>query len=180
MSKKIEEQIHAVYDYLCEGKIKELKKEGRVLPTCYAVTSTPKNDIAIMPIPLINLRSDSEMKFLLYEMSKLIKKENIKVKMFMIVSEAFMNKGDKKLSEDSEKMETLVLSARDCFDNENYQILKIEKKNGKVERLDPLDDIINEWKKIHPLKPNEVIKDSKIVAQDSLLDSIWKEYRSIK
>ena len=180
MSKEITAKIRAVYDYLTEKGKGQIQKGESIDPVCYAISFDRNNSVEVLSIPLKDLQDNRERRFLLEEMAKILKKENIKIKMFMIVTEAWMSKIKKdenidldsvKPALDPNKREVLILSGRDCYDFYKYQIFEISKDVlGKV-TLTSLESTeeLSEWKK----------KDGKVVAKDTLLDTVWEEYRRI-
>lgn len=185
MSNKIEEKIREVYEYLLRKNRELLVKEGIIAPSCYAITFDPKNNIGVMPIPLIDSNTPEDRRALMVEMSKIFKKEKIKVKMFMFITEAWMRKIDKEnqnagnldgpsLQNDPEKEEGLLCSARDCYDNVKFQVFKITRDDRKkiTLREETKGDTVREWTKIN--------KEKQMPYRDTLLDSFWGEYRKVK
>lgn len=180
MSKIITEKTKAIYEFLVK-KNKEVVERGKELPpTCYAISFDAKNEVAVLPIPLADLQTPDERRFLLSEMGRILKKEKVKIKMFMLTTEAWMSraKADKKTpylrpSLDPNKMEVLIFSARDCFDNINYQMHEMKRDDKKKVTLKMLPESKEEWIKQEAGKERMVI-------QDTLLDAIWTEYRGVK
>ena len=184
MSKIITEKMRAVYDFLNEKNREYVKNNIAVPPTCYALSVDNKNEISVLPIPLKDLQDSNDRIFLLKEMGKILKKEKVKIKMFIIVCEAWMSKVDRDKnpellnvapSLDPNRTEALIISARDCYDFTRYEAYEIKKNKEKIE-LEMVSDIIkegrNEWRR-------EEGKEGKLLIQDNLLDAIWSEYRKL-
>lgn len=166
MSKEITEKSRAVYEFLVVKNKEVVLKGNKANPTCYAVYFDRKNEVSVLPIPLVDLQTTTERKFLLEEMAKILKKEKVKVKMFMLIAQVLMSKTEQK-----DKKEVLMLSARDCFDNVNYQILEVKQEpTGGIELSDITPENAVGWRKIE-------IKDGIKIIDDTLLDAIWKQYR---
>lgn len=182
MSKQVTEKIRAVYTFLTD-KNKELVLSGGIaVPICYGISFDEKNEVSVLPIPLADLQSPEERRILMREMGKILKKEKVKIKMFMLTMEAWMSKLplDKAVSpyisrpsEDPNRIEALVFSGRDCFENTNHQIYEIKRKENKKTTLELLPKGSTDWKKMG-------IKKNDRQMRDTLLDEIWAEYRSIK
>lgn len=181
MSKQITEKTKAIYKFITEKTKKEILDGKTIPPTCYAVSFDDKNEVSVLPIPLADLQSSDERRLLLGEMGKILKKENVKIKMFMSVMEAWMSTIDTKKedlvytrpSEDPQKKEALICSGWDCFDNINYQLFEMKRVNNKVVSLDILPEMKDEWRKM-------VKVENKFKVEDTLLNAIWKEYRDLK
>lgn len=176
MSKKITSLVREVYEYLLEKNKDLLIKEGSIAPTCYAISFDEKNNMSVMPIPLVNLNGPDERRALMVEMSKIFKKEKIKVKMFMLITDAWItkinraNKDKVPPEKDPARIEGLICSASDCFNYARYQIFKITREENKspVLALEAGDD---GWFKLGTKEKSP---------RDTLLDSFWTEYRKVK
>lgn len=179
MSKKVTTIVREVYDFLLEKNKELLLKEGNTIPTCYAISFDDKNNMSVMPIPLSNLNTADERRALMVEMSKIFKKEKIRVKMFMLITEAWMSKIDKKNanktmppSQDPNRTEALICSASDCYENARHQIFQINRdEDKKITGIIEEDVEFKSWYK--------QTKKSKFMT-DTLLDSFWNEYRKAK
>ncbi len=175
MSKIITEKTKAIYKFLSDKTQEQVKKGIAIDPICHAITFDEKGECSILPIPLKDLNTPDERRMLLAEFGKILNKEKVKVKMFMFITEAWMSKVSKdskdpyiRPSEDPNKMEALIISGRDCYDNINYQIFEIKRSEDKKVTLEPSPETKDEW-----VKTNKMVN-------DTLLDIIWREYRSIK
>ncbi len=177
---QVTEKVKAVYGFLTEKKIEQIKNGESIDAMCYAVSFDKKDELSILPIPLGSLQGIEERELLLREMGKILKKEKVKVKLFMIATEAWMSKivqkeGEAPIrpSEDPNGIEVLILSGRDCYDNINYQMLKMKREKGKPIALEHMEESLEAWRK-------QEKKGDKLVVVDHFLDSIWTEYRKSK
>ena len=172
MDKELNKKLKSIYDFLLEKNKKIVEEGGEVSPFCYAIALDERNEISVLPIPLTGLNNAEERRFLLKEMGSLLSKEKVKVKMFIIITEAWASKVDAKdiknfnmrPSKDPNKIEVLMVSARDCWNNMNNTVFEI--KRGKDVVLEIIPNSVVKWRKV----------DKKV--KDTLLDSIWKEYRN--
>jgi len=166
MSKQITEKSKAVYEFLVEKNKETVLKGNKANPNCYAVYFDKKNEVSVLPIPLVGLQNEAERKLLLEAMAEILKREKVKVKMFIIVAQVRMSK-----PEDENIKEVLMLSARDCFENVNYQILELKPGLANIiEFSDITPRGSRGWRKIS-------VKDGVKVIDDTLMDAVWKQYK---
>lgn len=181
MPKGPNKKIVELYNYLSSKNKELILAGGSVEPTCYAFIFDNKDNFSILPIPIGKAQTSEQRRMLLAAMGGLLKREKAKVKAFMFSVEAWMSiakKGDvaqMSPSEDPDRKECLIFSVRDCFDNVKYELSEI--KRGNNIELVPVGK--NDFSEMGWMKKGDAEK-SGYNYQDTLLDTIWEEYRSIK
>ena len=153
-----------IFDYMEDANKKILLSGKQIDPTCYAIVYNKKEEFSIYPIPLSQAVFPSEREALLKMMAGVLRMNKVKVKMFLMVTVAIVQKKD--YSE--EPKNCLLVSARDYLDNQKNTLFEISEANGVVNLTEVEKRPKDGW----------VSKKSKGI-EDSLLNTIWKEYRRV-
>lgn len=163
MSKKIFQKAKEIYTFITEKNKEAVLRGENLLPICYAIIMEGRENISMLSIPLDKYPTTAEMLSVLSETGKILKERNARVKMFMYTTRANAAKGSVEKTKDC-----IIFSARDCYNNSNYQILEVI-KGDKIK----LKRIVG-----HSTKNWEEGKVKKAVNEDTLLDSIWSAYKN--
>jgi len=167
--KKTVQQNKEIYDYMVSANKKIILSGKNIDPTCYAVVLNEKKEFSIFPIPLNQAGIPEERIALLSAMAKILKKNKVKVNMFLTITTATVHKKN-----ETEKKECLIFSAKDSLDNSRYSMYNIIKKDGKIE-LNELED-----KSSIGWNNKDKIEKEGDKFEDSMLTSFWNEYRKCK
>jgi len=170
MNKSITQKNREIYDYMVEANKKIILSGKDIESVCYAIVFNKKDDFSIFPIPLSQAGNANERRALLSEVGKILKINKVKVKMFMLSTTARIFKKEN----EEDKKECILFSARDYLDNQRNSVYEIIKKENGVELKEMEDNPNLDWKtkgKIGKDKPK---------FEDSLLNSVWSEYRKLK
>jgi len=170
MKKSIVQKNKEIYDYMVEANSKIILSGKQTESVCYAIVFNKKDDFSIFPIPLSQAGNANERRALLTEVGKILKLNKVRVKMFMLSTTAHIFKKDN----EQEKKECLLFSARDYLDNQRNSVYEIVKKDNKVELREIEDNPNLGWN----IKGKSKRGGQKF--EDSLLNSIWGEYRRLK
>ena len=158
-----------IFDYMIDQNVNILSRGKDIDPTCYSIIYNKKGDFSIFPIPLSTIGTPEMRLKMVGSMVDILKENKVKVDMFLLITTAFVFKKDTM----EDKKECLIFSARDSLDNQRISMFSVNRKNGIVLKL--IDDgSTSGWK-----TKDEMVKDKKGL-EDSLLNSMWKDYRKIK
>lgn len=179
MKKIINPKNKELYDYMVEANKKILTSGKDIEPTCYSIVFNKKNDFAIVPIPLSANNTQEHREKMLFEVNKILNENKVKVNMFLLVTTAWVFK-KREMYDTSEidsidnKKECLLFSAIDSIDNKRYTMFEISRKD-KIVDLRLMEDCCSKGWEI-----KEITKPDKHFEKATLLDSIWKMYRSLR
>lgn len=170
MKKTINPKNKELYEYMIEKNVDIILKGKEIDPNCYSIIFNKKGDVSTFPIPLNFASSPKERQELLSTMGSILKKNKVKVSMFLLVTTATAFKKD----DLNDRRECLIFSARDSLDNQRFSMFNVNRKDGKVSVELMRDGDSNGW------KTKAEIKKTGTLMEDSLLHTIWKEYRKLK
>jgi len=165
MSKIISKKIKDIYDFITDKNKESVMNGNTLLPICYAIIVDEDRSVSILDIPLDKYVGEENLNKILKEMGKLLSKNKARVKMFMYTTQGIV-----KNKKTGTEKNCLIFSARDCYNNSNYQILEII-KDPKVKFKRIVGHSNKNWKDG---------KTDKNKFKDTLLDTIWFEYKSNK